>query len=204
MVKEYESSPALVEARRRWAELCDRHPRKLGWTIDNYRTDPASIAALDALEEAGWFYNGGKVYLWGPVGSGKTRLAWSLLRDGLEDTVNWGGFVNIRDLLAATRDYYTHGGDDPLQGLDNFDYLVLDDMGAERCTEWSRDAIATLVERRCEGFVSTIVTSNYSPSQLVTRFDPRDLIIGQRIVSRLVEDCIVVKVDGPDRRLRAA
>jgi DNA replication protein DnaC len=200
-------------AEKRFAPIALKHPRMELWgfkTFEYVAQDEAGRAALAAVkqwiesdpETDGWTFN---VYLWGGVGAGKTGLAWSLLRHLLVDMdYRSGAFVNVRDLLADARAYYSNGGADPLDGLDRKDVLVLDDLGAERPTEWTRETIATLIERRYQNdLLTTIVTSNYSPSQLVRRLDPRDPVIGQRIVSRLVEDCTVIKVDGPDRRLEA-
>jgi DNA replication protein DnaC len=50
----------------------------------------------------------------------------------------------------------------------------------------------------------TVVTSNYSPSQLTRRLGHDDPIIGKRIVSRLVENAVIVKLDRADLGLRKA
>lgn len=203
-------------ARERFDELCRRHQRLWGWSFDTFERiakDDAGRVALDTarrwadfdpatveMEEAS-----ANVYLYGPVGAGKTGLAWSMLRHRMLEWDVAGDLVNVRDILASARDYYSNGGDDPLNGLDRIEYLVLDDLGAERPTPWALETIATLVDRRCADIQkTTIVTSNYSPSQLIRPFDPKDPIVGQRIVSRLLQDCTIIKVDGPDRRVTRA
>ena len=78
---------------------------------------------------------------------------------------------------------------------------MVDDIGAERCTDWARETLATLIEDRYTRKLLTILTSNYSPSGLAARLGHDDPIIGQRIVSRIVESCAQVNVDGRDHRL---
>jgi len=80
---------------------------------------------------------------------------------------------------------------------------VLDDIGAERCTDWARETLATLIEDRYTRELFTVFTSNYSPSRLAVRLGHDDPILGQRIDSRIVESCVQVGLDGPDRRLRS-
>jgi DNA replication protein DnaC len=69
-------------------------------------------------------------------------------------------------------------------------------------TDWTREWLATLIEGRYSANHHTIITSNYSPSQLAMRLGHDDPIIGKRIVSRIVEDALVIKLDRPDLRLR--
>lgn len=213
------------EKTQRYAQFARRFPRYEGWSLDTYPIDDSSREAVETAkrwahvdglndpESDEWEDLGIILYICGPVGAGKTGLAWSLARRYIEHPYEWDiaiahldriEFVNVRDLLASARAYYSNGGADPLDGLDTVDLLVLDDLGAERPTDWARDTIATLVERRYLAELPTIVTSNYSPSQLIRRLGKDDPIVGQRIVSRLTESCTVLHIDAPDRRLQAA
>jgi DNA replication protein DnaC len=147
------------------------------------------------------------LYIHGSVGVGKTGLAWAAMRRLIEQGLD-ADFRNVRDLLAGIRRSYSDpGAPDPLDGLATVSLLVLDDLGAERPTEWALETIASLIEERYQRELSTIVTTNYKPSELVKRLTPpktSDTTIGQRIVSRLAEDCLQIHLDGPDRRLRNA
>lgn len=213
------------------ADLVRRYPRFRDWTLENYpATDPAGKAALELTQrwlgvlpidddvgdgqydeiydDPVYIDQRGRLnlYIHGPVGAGKTSLAWSALIDvidGLETTS--ADFVIVRDLLAAARRSYSdRDAPDPLDDLVGKTWLVLDDLGAERPTDWALEAIATLIEERYVGQLQTIVTSNYSPSDLIARLGRSDPIIGQRIVSRLVESCLIVTIDRGDLRLKKA
>jgi DNA replication protein DnaC len=93
-------------------------------------------------------------------------------------------------------------GGAPIRRLYESSLLVLDDLGAERPTDWTRDAIHALVQHRHSRDLPTIVTSNYAPSALARRLGHDDPLIGKRIVSRLTENCVKVKLERPDLRLR--
>ena len=75
----------------------------------------------------------------------------------------------------------------------SYDLLVLDDVGASKDTEWTEETLFVLVDNRycCEK--QTVFTSNQSLEGLAAR-------IGERIVSRICGSCLVVVLDGPDRR----
>jgi DNA replication protein DnaC len=191
--------------RDNYDRLTDRYPRMYGWSFESYPDDDAGKAAAEnANQWLGDYQNGDSLNLliYGPVGVGKTGLAWATMRDLLEDDGSAVDFVNVRQLLAAVRRSFSNpDAPDPLEGLATVNLLVLDDLGAERATDWALETVATLIEDRYQRYVGTIVTANYSPSGLVARLGHQDPIIGQRIVSRLVEECAQIQLKGADRRL---
>ena len=151
------------------------------------------------------------LYLHGPVGSGKTGLAWSLRKarlffghDADEDSCDMPTWVNVVQLLGRCSRLDDVREQIPIRRLYNAWLLVLDDLGAERPTDWARDEIAALVQYRHTRDRPTIVTSNYPPSQLAKRLGHDDPMIGARVVSRLTENCITLKLDRADLRARRA
>jgi DNA replication protein DnaC len=203
------------EARRVREGLKDlslRFPRMADWSFDTYPADARGRAAVkramswiypedDSTVNAGYTNN---LLIVGPVGSGKTGLAWSVMRHLFIDDYSTVDFVNVRQLLAdIRRSFGDHDAPDPLAGLATVQILVLDDLGAERPTDWALETVATLIEDRYQRDLDaqTIVTSNYTPSQLADRLGRDDPVIGQRIVSRLVESCTQIRLEGADRRV---
>lgn len=157
------------------------------------------------------FKQGKGLFLWGAVGSGKTHLAAAILNHGLdmhdgENTMmlpdGFGKrflFVQVPDLLDKIRSSYEDRrstGEDWLDQATDATLLALDDIGAERVTDWVREKLFQLVNRRYNAVKATIVTSNLSPDELSDR-------IGDRTVSRLVGMCRIVRLDGEDKRLQA-
>lgn len=147
----------------------------------------------------------GNLILFGSVGSGKTGLAALIVRDLCADGVA-ARLVNMRNLLADMREAMRDGAAASLAGAcARVRVLALDDLGAERTTAWALDELATIVDRRYEAELPTIVTSNYDLDKLAGRLSvDGDPVIGQRIASRLAEHAQQVNFDMPDRRLGEA
>ncbi|MDO8672716.1 MAG: ATP-binding protein, partial [Dehalococcoidia bacterium] len=137
------------------------------------------------------------IFIWGPVGTGKTHLAAALLTKQIEEGRS-GLFVAVPDLLDRIRATYSgkQDEDDLLKRVTSSNLIVLlDDFGAERITDWAREKLYQIVNKRYNDCSETIVTSNLDPEQLAKQ-------VGDRIVSRLVGMCRIIKLDGDDRRLK--
>jgi DNA replication protein DnaC len=192
------------------------------FTLDSFPAD--DVAGRRARKQVRqWFEDEeaftSRVYVYGPPGTGKTGLiyaaCWRWIHLDIEFP-EWGAdfqdfrtlhFWNVRDLLAEERRRMSRGDPtsliEPL--LDPHTLVVLDDLGAERPTDWALETIALIVERRYDENAQTFVTSNYKPSDLAARMGHQDLVIGQRIVSRLLDGATVVNLDRGDlRRARTA
>ena len=191
---------AVIE---RVAELIGPNERMYHWTLASFPADDPIGAA--AREQAlGWLkHRDGNLLIDGPIGSGKTSLGFSCARAVVEDEPETEvRFVNVPllvgDLLRSR--FRT----DPSEDLIDADLLVLDDLGAERVIDATRDVLARIVYARHAAERPTIVTSNVTPSELAERLGQDDPLIGQRIVSRLVEDALRIRLDRPDLRLRSS
>ena len=74
--------------------------------------------------------------------------------------------------------------------------LVLDDLGAERDTAFGAEIMYTVVNHRYQTGRPFIVTTNVPLSEINGAAETGK----SRLYSRILERCIPVKVDGPDRR----
>lgn len=131
--------------------------------------------------------------LLGSVGTGKTHAAVAALRLAVEQGHRIA-FYPVVELLDAMR---PHGDPDAYERCESTDYLVLDDLGAERPTDWTAERLYALVNRRWLEGLSTIVTSNLSASNGKGPFVDA---VGTRMYSRLVHDAVVAQAAGADRR----
>ena len=74
---------------------------------------------------------------------------------------------------------------------------MIDDIGAEKASEWTAERLYTIVDHRYANCLPLMVTSNLPPSKLTEQ-------TGERTASRLAEMCQVVAMTGTDRRRPAA
>jgi DNA replication protein DnaC len=143
------------------------------------------------------------LYLYGPVGEGKTGLAVAVGREIAKlaegDRVR---FVVTRDWLDDIRRSFAGERIDPDGMTRAADVLILDDLGSERGTPFALDRLLGLIDWRSRMLLPTIVTTNFAPSELISELGKLDETIGQRMVSRLVEDVIKVPFEFGNLRLR--
>lgn len=136
-------------------------------------------------------------YLWGEPGTGKTHAAACAVRMYCSRGMR-ARLVTAKRLLDEVRDGYGGGDRGALARAERVPLLALDDLGAERPTEWAVETLSSLIDARTAAGLPTVVTSNYRIGQV------RDLwggMAGKRVASRLAGACEPIEVTGPDRRL---
>jgi DNA replication protein DnaC len=144
------------------------------------------------------------LFFQGPPGVGKTHLAVAVLRQVIMTRGARGLFYDTRDLLRVIRSTYDPVNRtaemDVLRPVIECDILVLDDLGAEKTSEWVEETLNLIVNSRYSERRTTIFTSNYDDNPDNT--DPDSLLfrIGFRMRSRLHEMCEFLYLDGGDYR----
>ena len=144
------------------------------------------------------------LFLQGPPGVGKTHLAVAVLCEIVRTKGVRGLFYDTRDLLRVIRSTYDPVNRTPemdvLRPVLEADLLVLDDLGAEKTSEWVEETLNLIVNSRYSENRTTIFTSNYDDNPDNT--DPDSLLfrIGFRMRSRLHEMCEFLYLDGGDYR----
>lgn len=104
----------------------------------------------------------------GTPGAGKTHLAVAVLREIVwSENPRSALFINVPEYLDALRESYGDG--EPPPNPTGYDVVVLDDLGAEDLTPWSRDRIYTLVNHREQERLLLIVTTNCTWGELAAR-----------------------------------
>ena len=149
------------------------------------------VRDIDANLDAGrglWFE--------GDVGTGKTTLAMLVSRAAL-DAGRSVAIYSLPRLLAEIRATFEDDSEgsyvDFLDRLAVIDLLHIDDVGAERSSEWVLEQLYSIVNARYEDERSMVITTNLARAPLEEQ-------IGRRTVSRLKEMCDPVPLYGEDAR----
>ena len=139
----------------------------------------------------------------GDAGVGKTHLAVALLKETIRRKGARAMFYETRELLKVVRDTYNSGVEatelDVLRPVLEAELLVLDDLGAEKKSEWVEETIGLVINTRYSERRVTVITTNLRD---VDNTEPASVAfqLGLRTRSRLKEMCDWVEIDGVDTR----
>lgn len=167
------------------------------WTFaaDDGSNSKITKIAMNYVENFDEMRKRGKgLLMFGTVGTGKTFAAACIVNALIDRGVpclmtNFARLVNtIQGMYDGKQQY--------IDGLNKFDLLVLDDLAAERDTEYMNEIVQNIIDCRYRAGLPTIITTNLSDKELKTPSDVRR----QRTYSRLLEMTIPVEVSGQDRR----
>ena len=195
------------EAERKAREFADRvkRYRSVGfpesemknWTFanDDGKNPKMTAAMHNYVKHFDEFRKQGKgLLLFGDVGTGKTYYA-ACIANALIDTgvpclvTNFARIANtVQGLFEGRQEYF--------DSLNRFPLLVLDDLAAERKTEWMQETVFNVIDARYRAKLPLIVTTNLTREELM---NPEDITY-QRIFSRLFEMCTPIEIAGGDRR----
>lgn len=139
-------------------------------------------------------------YIHGDNGAGKTHLAVALLREDLVANKRADSeMIKASKLFTRIRATYNGIGEETEQGIieeyANTANLYLDDIGAEKATDWVIEILFRIIDERSENGRRTIFTSNFSLDELSER-------LGGRIADRIAGMCEIIHLPGDSRRLK--
>ena len=139
----------------------------------------------------------GSYYIHGPIGSGKTLLAAhiamqvkkeSYLHPTDERLVTI--FTTVPEFLFGVQETFNSRNISTHELIDQFCdayLLILDDMGAERTTDWAMSVLYLLINRRYEGLKHTIFTSNLYLDELSEKLGD------ERVPGRIERMCTIIE-----------
>jgi DNA replication protein DnaC len=199
------------EARRRARGIASAIPTKYrGVSLDRppiseMARDRARAPVVDAVREfvesiRARLDEGRGLWLMGDVGTGKTSLAMLVSKAALELGRSVAIYSLPRLLARIRRTYDAEHGEasylEFFERLTSVDLLHIDDLGAEKRSDWVLEQLYAIVNERYEAERSMVVTTNLDQGALEEQ-------IGARTVSRLVELCgDPVPLFGQDLRYR--
>lgn len=187
-----EMQAAEERAQQEWREQKSRV--LLSRLPDNYRlADPRHPATERWLLE---YFAGSRrnMVIVGPAGVGKTWEATALARMLLTEH-----FVPVTYVEAAAMIDSLRPNSDGASDIGTFQLtpvLIIDDLGAERVTDWTLEQLYRLTNYRSARSLPMIVTTNLSSHELTDRY-------GDRIARRITENCQVLRItSAPPEALR--
>lgn len=156
------------------------------------------VMSFSTLEETTLFFQS-------KPGRGKTHLSYCLaieFKKQGKDVL----FVDMPSLMSTLRSSYNYKSDfsqeELMRLIKDVDLFVLDDVGAEYAKSddgmesWVTDVLYQIVNSRQEKM--NIYTTNYSGKELQKKYGA----MSGRIVSRMMSNSRVIKLDGDDHRLK--
>jgi DNA replication protein DnaC len=150
--------------------------------------------------------------LTGTVGVGKTHLAVGIAQALIFEKGVRAFFCDYRELLKRIQESYNaQVATTELQILApvfEAEVLILDELGAQKPTDWVWDTVALILNTRYNDKRTTLITTNYpnAPAALArdagkaNREETLGDRIGERMRSRLAEMCVEVEMRGSDLR----
>lgn len=132
----------------------------------------------------------------GDTGTGKTYLAACIANALLEQNVPVAmtSFVKLASITDDDRQT-------TIRRLNQADLLVIDDLGAERGSDYALEQVYDYIDSRCQARKPMIVTTNLTHAQILNTTDIRY----KRIYERIIKNCWPMEFTGPSwRRSEAA
>lgn len=142
------------------------------------------------------------LYLFGGTGVGKTHLAQAALREVITNHSVSGIFVPVSSYVEMMYDELNNEGSLPEEYATPYlakyirsvyDVVVLDSLGDENDTEFTRRSITALINHRYNAQLPVIITSLYNPKKMAARY-------GERLLSVITACCRLIPVAGTDQR----
>ncbi len=150
-------------------------------------------------------------YFHGPVGTGKTDLAVSFLKNvilnsepsepvyeygkyRLKDSL--GLFVSVPVMLLNIRGAFKSETTEEIALIKKYvspKILVMDDLGSEKTTDWVMQTLYVIINARYEEERQTVITSNYSLEEIRKN-------LNDKIASRITAMTELIEIKGIDRR----
>lgn len=167
-------------------------------TLDKFK--PKNAGQVNALKTMREYDHEAKpnLFIHGPVGTGKTHLIAGFankLINARKERIAVFSAVNLLYKIRATFEPDSQVETDRLvYYLSWANHLIIDDIGVEKSTDWVKEIFYLIIDNRYNSLLPTHVTSNLNPKDLAAKLD-------DRLVSRLLQDAIILKLDGQDHRL---
>ena len=186
-----------AQEREKNKKVCFMLSNMSSWTFAN--DDKQNKEISDAMQKYADQFDdfkksGTGLLLYGSVGTGKTYYAACIANELIDKgyMVLMTNFARLTNQLQGKFE----GRQEYLDSLNDYALLIIDDLGAERNSEYMQEIVFNIIDARYRSGLPFIITTNLSINELMNT----DSIAHKRIYDRILERCYPVKVDSKSRR----
>lgn len=167
------------------------------WNFDNSDGENQKLEDImhRYVQNFSQFRREGKgLLLYGPVGTGKSYMAACVANELIDEgykvlMTNFASLTNkIQGLWEGKQEY--------INSLNHYSLLIIDDLGAERKSEFMQEMVFNIIDSRYRAELPMIITTNLSIEEIKK---PKD-IGNSRIYERILERCHPIEVSGLSKR----
>lgn len=185
------------EELERKKRICFAESNMLTWTFanDDGKNAKISNAMKNYVKNFTDFKKDGKgLLLYGTVGTGKTYFAACIANALIDEgySVLMTNFARLTNSIQGTFD----GKNEFIDSLQRYTLLIIDDLGAERKSEYMQETVFNIIDARYRSGLPFIITTNLTAEEIKK---PQEVGYS-RIYDRILERCFPVAVTGESRR----
>jgi DNA replication protein DnaC len=186
-----------AEERARKRRSCFAETNMADWTFekDDRKNPKLSNAMQNYVKNFTEFKAEGKgLLLHGTVGTGKTFYAACIANALIDESykVQMTNFTRLTNIIQGTFD----GKQAVIDSLLKHHLLIIDDLGAERKSEFMQEQVWNIIDALYRSGIPFIITTNLTMNEIK---NPADIGYA-RIYDRILERCHPVEVSGVSRR----
>ena len=183
-----------LERRKR---ICFSESNMYNWTFanDDNKNPKISNAMKNYVKNFTDFKKQGKgLILYGTVGTGKSYMAACIANALIEEgySVLMTNFARLTNSIQGTFE----GKNEIIDSLQRYTLLIIDDLGAERKSEYMQENVFNIIDARYRSGLPFIITTNLTAEEIKK---PQEVGYS-RIYDRILERCFPVEITGTSRR----
>ena len=185
------------EELERKKRICFAESNMFNWTFENDdgKNEKISNALKNYVKNFTDFKKDGKgLLLYGTVGTGKTYFAACIANALIDEgySVLMTNFARLTNSIQGTFE----GKNEFIDSLQRYTLLIIDDLGAERKSDFMQEQVFQIIDARYRSSLPMIITSNLTAEEIKK---PQEVGYS-RIYDRILERCFPVAVTGESRR----
>ena len=175
---------------------------------DIYKDDKARVPIVKYFKEFIDHYGDQEkpkgLFLTGSFGSGKTYLISALLNEMAKKGIR-SVLVYYPEFLRSLKSSFDSDYSEKFHLVQRVPLLLLDDIGAEKCSDWSRDEVlGPILQYRMDNHLPTFFTSNLTLTELEKNLSITssgvDKVKARRIIERIKQLTVQLELVSKNRR----